>query len=264
MTEEFNEVADLTPPYRSGIDTWDGRLCAPQPERGIPTQPPANNMNLSGIGSDPDGRGVAARPVISPLSASSPQTPDVVAPNTMIQAAHLSGIPTNGRPIISRDNNIVVFYENRKTNVIHVRIQAAGDRLQAVDRPATPADRQRYPKQWDAFAGTGDAAGHSWGTSLTKLFQQQPTLVKQLIAENIPTVEHLANLGDPGIEAIAPLGGIELVQKANEFLERQPVADLQAENAALQSQVADLQQQLADQKPKRARSKSAQDQSDPA
>ena len=264
MTEEFSEVADLTPPYRSGIDTWDGRLSAPQPERGIPTHPPANNMNLSGIGSDSAGRGVAARPVISPLSATSPNAADVVAPSTIIQAVHLSGIPTDTRPIMPRDNNIVVFYEHRKTKVIHVRIQAAGDRLQAVDRPATLADRQRWPKQWDAWAGVGDAASHSWGTSLDKLFRQQPTLVKQLKNENIPTVEHLANLGDPGIEAIASLGGIELVQRANEFLERQPVADLQAENAALQEQVTELQQQLANQKPKRARSRPAQDQSESA
>ena len=147
---------------------------------------------------------------------------------------------------MSRDNNIVIFYEHRKSKAIHVRIQPAGEKLQVTDRPATYADRSRYPKQWEAFEKSKDQVKNI-GTPLAKLFTQEPSLVKQLTAENIPTVEHLANLGDPGIETIAPLGGIELVQRANQFLEQKPVADLQAENEVLRAEIAALQQQLEQQ-----------------
>src|SRR5215471_10511639 len=184
MTDEFNEVADLTPAYRSGIDAWDGRLSPPRPERGVATQPPANAANLSGIGADPNGRGPASKPPISPLSAASPNTADAMPASTVVQAVHMSGIVNEPRtaPMQSRDNNIVVFYEHRKTKVIHIRIQAAGDKLQVIDRPATPPDRFRYPRQWNHFENSEDQIKHN-GTPLAKLFSQQPTLVAQLTAE---------------------------------------------------------------------------------
>jgi len=62
MTEEFEEIADLTSAYRTNVNDWNGILGPPQPEREAVIQPPAHAVDLSGIGADPNGRGTASTP----------------------------------------------------------------------------------------------------------------------------------------------------------------------------------------------------------
>jgi hypothetical protein len=47
-------------------------------------------------------------------------------------------------------DDIIIFYLNKLTHKIHVRIHPI-DRSPPIDRPATQLDARRYPKQFDGF-----------------------------------------------------------------------------------------------------------------
>jgi hypothetical protein len=240
----------------------------PQPSRGVPIQPPTQAIPLSGIGVDLSGRGTATRMILNPRLAADlghqlptgqvelgRQGASPVKAAAVQEAIKTAGIPVGERTMPQRvgdrlvgggysgevprmnpnvDNNIVVFYENKKTGKIHVRIQAPGDKFQVIDRVALPEHVARYSRQWSNFEDGKESRPE--GTPLSKLYPQQPTLVKQIEEQNVTTVEQLAHLPDPGIEAIAYLGGGERVQEATKYLADLPVKERDEKIAALEKE----------------------------
>jgi hypothetical protein len=127
-----------------------------------------------------------------------------------------------------------------------VRILIPGDKHSIVERKATDADKQRFPRQWGAFQA-GQAPVET-GTPI----EQWPALTVSQVAEfkalHIRTVEHLAGLSDGNISKLGP-GGRGLVEKAKAFLatarDTAEAQRLAGENEHLKSEIAALKEQVA-------------------
>ena len=145
-------------------------------------------------------------------------------------------------------NNYQSDLEGREVHdqVPYVFIQHAGSR-DTFDGEATDAHKQRFPKQWEAFErGQADAPQ---GTAVESAPWLNVAQVATLKANSILTIEQLAALPEPGLEALGP-GARKMQENAQRFLnasERlQPIAELEAKNNELNSQVEALKKQLSD------------------
>lgn len=104
------------------------------------------------------------------------------------------------------------FYKD----VVFVKMQDPGDNLQVTDRPATDADKRRFPQHWQLFQqNRGDEQP---GTLVEVLFPDKPSIVATLRHANVRTVEALANLSAEG-QRVVGMGALEWSQKAQTFLQ---------------------------------------------
>lgn len=100
--------------------------------------------------------------------------------------------------------------------VLFIRITIRGNDKLEVHRPATEADKRRFPFSWQEFQ-RGEAA-MSRGTPLSKLPGIDAGMLRGYHAKNIFTVEDLALVSDANLQNIG-LGGRELRQRAIDFVE---------------------------------------------
>ncbi len=99
---------------------------------------------------------------------------------------------------------------------VYVRIHPPGERLNIVDRPANGSDAQRWPSQWHAFLQKKQQ--HPEGTPIDLLYPEHPAIPAMLRASSVHTVEQLANLSGPAIDAIG-MGAQSYVNAAAKYLE---------------------------------------------
>lgn len=129
-------------------------------------------------------------------------------------------------------------------DVTFVRINVRGNDKLEVHRPATDADKKRFPFAWQQFqAGVKHSAN---GTPLDRVPGIDPRRISHLNSVNVFTVEDLALVSDGNLPNLGA-GGRELRHKAQEIVQsrRTPaeaarVEALERDNQALLASNADL------------------------
>ncbi len=99
---------------------------------------------------------------------------------------------------------------------IYVTMHPPGERLNIVDRPATEADKFRFPVQWSKFIQK--AAQVPDGTPIDLLFPNNPSIADNLKTYGIYTVQQLANLSADAINNVG-MGAQEYVNMAKRYIE---------------------------------------------
>ena len=137
---------------------------------------------------------------------------------------------TYGQVQFGDDKNIIAaFYmksvrndaksieENRPIfeNVVYIKIQHPGERLNQIDRPATNADKTRFERQWRSFMMNKTQIPE--GTPIELLFPANPAYADTLKAMGIYTIEQGSNLSADGITNIG-MHGQDLVNKCKKYL----------------------------------------------
>lgn len=125
------------------------------------------------------------------------------------------------------ENEGRAIFEDRE----FVEIIVPGNRGTVVDRPATAADKERWPRQYEAYKTGLEAAVD--GTPIEEWSMISPALVEELKHVHVRTVEALAALSDADLAKTVPMGGQALRQKAKLWLEQAagnaPLSRLQAQ-----------------------------------
>lgn len=128
-----------------------------------------------------------------------------------------------------------------------VKIQHPGETLNIVERPVREDDKQRWPRQWQAFVNGSSQAPS--GIPITLLFPDKPSIAATLKGYNIHTVEQLANLSAQGISTVG-LGCQDWVNGAKRYLEHaeKGVSHHQFETqiAGYRSEIVKLQRQVSE------------------
>lgn len=88
-------------------------------------------------------------------------------------------------------------------------------RFNIVDRPATTAEQQRYPREWAAYKENAEQTPE--GTPIDMLYPEKPSIAATLKANGVHTIEQCAVLGATSIDNIG-MGCQAWVNEASEFL----------------------------------------------
>lgn len=131
-------------------------------------------------------------------------------------------------------------------NVLYVRINIRGSDRNEVHRPATEADKRRFPFAWQEF-NRGESARER-GVALQMLGLDAPIL-RQLAAKNVFTIEDLCEVSDNNLQNLG-LGGREMRNRAQAYLNQHRAATqssvaLEAQQDVIAQQSAQLAQALA-------------------
>lgn len=125
---------------------------------------------------------------------------------------------------------VVMFYNRPKHNpakstelghpyyedVVYVRIHPPGERLNITDRPATDADKRRFPAQWHQFSQNKEQKPD--GAPIDLLYPEHPSVAAMLRACNVVTIEQCAELSAHAIEQIG-MGAQQYSNDAKKWLE---------------------------------------------
>lgn len=128
-----------------------------------------------------------------------------------------------------------------------VKIQHPGETLNILDRPIQDSDKQRWPRQWAAYAaGKHDTPD---GVPIDLLFPNRPEIAATMRGYNIHTVEQLAGLSGTAIDTVG-MGAQEWVNAAQRYMERanKGISHHQFENAMAHkdAEIRTMKRQIAD------------------
>jgi hypothetical protein len=99
---------------------------------------------------------------------------------------------------------------------IFIKIMEPGNSLEIVDREVTDADKRNWAMQWNQFVQSLEQVPD--GTPLDVLFPTSPGTCNTLKANNIHTIEQLAELSAHAISGI--MGGQDYNNKAKAYLDK--------------------------------------------
>jgi len=133
-----------------------------------------------------------------------------------------------GRPI----------YKDRE----YVEIRVPGKRDPLVCRPATPADKNRFPRHYDMFKRRVEAPTE--GTPLAEWPQISRSMAEELSFLQVKTVEQFVQMSDGDASNIR--GGMGLKEKAKEFLKYSDKTKLISEKQALETRLAEQEAEMAE------------------
>ena len=126
--------------------------------------------------------------------------------------------------------------------VEHIDIRVPGKRDPQACRPATHADKQRFPRHYDAFKRRVELP--EVGTPLAEWPKITRSQVEELSFLGVKTVENLINISDTNLGNF--MGGHDLKRKAKAWLELADADAVTAERDTLLSEVAELKAQMAE------------------
>ena len=126
--------------------------------------------------------------------------------------------------------------------VEYVEIRVPGQRDVQACRPATYADKQRFPLHYEKFKQRIEAPVD--GTPLAEWPHISRSQAEELSFMNVKTVEQLANLNDNFASRLH--GGHSLKRRAGEWLQEADTTKLIAEKAALEKRLADMEAKMND------------------
>jgi hypothetical protein len=122
-----------------------------------------------------------------------------------------------------------------------IEIRIAGRRDAQACRPATYADKQRFPAHYEAFKAR--VAAPMEGLPLTEWPQIARSQIEQLSYLGVKTLEQLVSVSDSDITQMQ--GGNTLRAKATAWLESSNESAIVEERDALKKQVEEMQDQIA-------------------
>lgn len=99
---------------------------------------------------------------------------------------------------------------------VYVRIHPPGERLNIIDRPASPADAQRWPLQWAQFKQNTTQVPD--GTPIEQLYPDKPSVAATLRAYGVHTIEMCAELSAHAIDNIG-MGAQNYVNDAQKYID---------------------------------------------
>lgn len=127
-------------------------------------------------------------------------------------------------------------------DVEYCEIRVRGNRDPQACRPATYADKKRFPRHYEAFKQRVEMPEE--GTPLAEWPQISRSQVEELSFVSIKTVEQLAEVSDTHISKVQ--GGYNLKQKATEWLSSvHDVTKLAKTNREQAAQIEELKEQMA-------------------
>lgn len=133
-------------------------------------------------------------------------------------------------------------------DVVLIRIMLPGDMRSIIERRAHEEDKITYAREWEAFQRQESLSAE--GTALEHWPVLSRSMVRQLKAYSIFTVENLRDLTDGQVAEIGMLGLRTLRNQAAAFIEHAKTgavsASLVSEKERLEARVAQLEQALAD------------------
>lgn len=124
--------------------------------------------------------------------------------------------------------------------VEYCEIRVRGNRDPQACRPATHADRMRFPRHYEAFKKRVELPEE--GTPLAEWPQISRTQIEELSFLNIKTVEQLSKAADTHIGKFR--GGYTLKQRATDWLTSSNATALIANNEALKAQIKALESKV--------------------
>ena len=124
----------------------------------------------------------------------------------------------------------------------YIDIRIAGQRDSQACRPATLADKNRFPRHYEAFKHRVEAP--VTGTPLAEWPQISRSQIEELSFLNIKTVEQLSAASDTHMAKLH--GGLSLKSASTIWLERAGESKLLAEKAALTTKVSGLEAEVAE------------------
>ena len=120
-------------------------------------------------------------------------------------------------------------------------IRVRGNRDPQACRPATYADKKRFPRHYEAFKARTEMPEE--GTPLAEWPQISRSQIEELSFMQIKTVEQLSLAADTAICKL--MGGYTLKQRATDWLKASNATALIANNEALKQQVKSLEEKVA-------------------
>jgi hypothetical protein len=128
---------------------------------------------------------------------------------------------------------------------VYITIHEPGERLNKVDRPATDADKHRFPQHWARFLQKSEQRPE--GTPIDLLFPNNPAIADMLKACGIFTIQQCANLSANAIDNVG-MGAQEYVNMAERYLKNaidgRAFHEMQETNKQLKQDNKVLQQQF--------------------
>jgi hypothetical protein len=125
-------------------------------------------------------------------------------------------------------------------DVAYIEIRIAGQRDPQACRPATEADKQRFPAHYKAFLDRVEAPLE--GMPLTEWPQVTRSQVESLAFTGVKTVEQLASINDTNISNF--MGGYALKAKAQKWLEMNSADTVDREKEEMRETIAAMQAQI--------------------
>lgn len=122
----------------------------------------------------------------------------------------------------------------------YIEIRVRGNRDPQACRPATHADKNRFPRHYEAFKKRVELPEE--GTPLAEWPQISRSQIEELSFMSLKTVEQLAKAADTHIGKIR--GGYTLKQRAVDWLSSSNTTALIANNEALKTQVKSLEEKV--------------------
>jgi hypothetical protein len=125
--------------------------------------------------------------------------------------------------------------------VEYIDIRVAGKAHSQACRPATFADKQRFPRHYEAFQKRVEMPEE--GTPLTEWPQISRSQAEELTFMNIKTVEQLIACSDTNITKM--FGGMNLRRQAEDWLSLADATKLAADKVELEARIASLEALVA-------------------
>jgi hypothetical protein len=122
----------------------------------------------------------------------------------------------------------------------YIEIRVAGQRDVQACRPVTYADKQRFPRHYEAFEKRVEPPTE--GMPLLEFPAITRTQAEELSFMNVKTVEQLASMKDANLSKF--MNGYKLRDQAVKWLESNSLAVDAAENKELKEQIATLTEQV--------------------
>jgi hypothetical protein len=151
------------------------------------------------------------------------------------------------------ESKLMPFKSEQAGRPIHedtefIKIMIPGDKNFAPEREVNANDRDRFPLEYARFKNGLKEEEQAVGTKLKEWPAMSRSLVKEFAHFNVHTVEQLAGMSDPSIQAFG-MGAREWATKAKAYLEvsgNSAAAERYAvENENLKREMADLRNELA-------------------
>ena len=127
------------------------------------------------------------------------------------------------------------------TDIEYIDIKVAGKAHSQACRPATFADKQRFPRHYEAFKKRVEMPEE--GTPLAEWPQISRSQAEELTFMNVKTVEQLVACSDTHINKM--FGGMNLRNKAEEWLVHADASKVISDKLALEKRVAQLEKLLS-------------------
>ena len=135
-------------------------------------------------------------------------------------------------------------------DVVMIRIQAAGDKLNIIERPIEEMDKRRFPLHWAHYQNTTKSEDHP-GTPLSEIPGMTKGGAQTLKAAGFHTVEQFASASDQVLNSLGMSAGVSPTafrEQCKRFLgataDMAPAAKLQVELSQRDAKIAAMQAQL--------------------